>query len=150
MATALQELQALSTFGNAGLYAETLAARKKADLADDKTEAEIASLEAGTEGAERRTDLIGAQILALTETNNLTEAQTNLANQRANEILDRLDSTKGLSKRSREETILKEVAKFATQMSLDNIEGEELDRRVSEFIRTLGGVDDDGWSIEPE
>ena len=150
MATALEELQALSTFGNAGLYAETLAARKKADLADEKTEAEIASLEAGTTGTERRTDLIGAQILALTETNNLTEAQTNLANQRANEILDRLDSTKGLSKRSREETILKEVAKFATQMSLDNIEGEELDRRVSEFIRTLGGVDDDSWSVEPE
>ena len=150
MAKALQELQALSTFGNAGLYAETLAARKKEDLANQKAEAEIASLEAGTAGQERRTDLIGAQILALTKTNNLTEAQTNLANQRANEILDRLDSTKGLSKRSREKTILEEVAKFATTLVLDGAQGEELDAKVSEFIRTLGGVDDDGWSIELE
>ena len=93
-ATALQDAQALTTFGNAGGYAELLFKRKKGKLELDKLSKEIDGIEAGTTYQEILNDV--TKYSKLLEQGN-TKARTALAEAQTEKLKQEIQKDSGLT-----------------------------------------------------
>ena len=93
-ATALQDAQALTTFGNAGGYAELLFKRKKGKLELDKLSKEIDGIEAGTTYQEILNDV--TKYSKILEQGN-TKARTALAEAQTEKLKQEIQKDSGLT-----------------------------------------------------
>jgi len=94
LATALQDAQALTTFGNAGGLAELLAGREKSQALLDKVAAEIDSIEAGTTHQEILNDT--AKYTAVLQQDNL-KVRSDLAIAQTQKLKQEVSQEAGLT-----------------------------------------------------